>query len=112
MPGSCLRGSVNAGGGLLQNESVIEFSQRLVNLPFPLGIFDLQFSNYASSTSIFFASASSLVILKLRIWPSLRASGLGWAAGVWPFQRLFNCEESEERSSLPVLFVSTASAGT
>src|SRR5208283_1576652 len=55
---------------------------------------------YASSTSIFFASAASFTILKLRICPSARGSCASDAAGALPFQRAFNIEESCERSGL------------
>ena len=40
----------------------------------------------------------SLVILKLRTWPSARGSGAADGAWVLPFQRAFNMEESFERS--------------
>ena len=58
----------------------------------------------ANSTSIFLASASSLVILKVRIWLSARGSGLDWAAGALPCQRAFSIEERLDMSGLAALF--------
>src|ERR1035438_10001245 len=55
---------------------------------------------YANSTSIFLVSGSSLVILKLRIWPSLSASGFAWAAGELPSQRAFSIDERLDISGL------------
>ena len=51
-----------------------------------------------SSTSIFFESATSFVILKVRIWPSASGSGAAVGEGTLPFQRAFSMEESCERS--------------
>ena len=58
----------------------------------------MQAARQPSSTSIFFESATSFMILKVRIWLSARGSGAADGAGALPFQRAFNMEESCERS--------------
>src|ERR1035438_860338 len=65
----------------------------------------------ANSTSIFFVSASSFAILKLRIWPWLRGSGFAEAAGALPFQRSLSIDERLDRSTFASGFAVGATVG-
>src|ERR1019366_842705 len=53
---------------------------------------------YANFNSIFFATASSFAIRKLRICPARMASGLDTPPAAPPFQRAFSMELSADRS--------------
>src|ERR1035437_2190082 len=62
---------------------------------------------YANSNSIFFATASSFAIRKLRICPARMASGLDAPPATPPFQRAFSMELSADRSAFDSARVSS-----